>query len=77
MRNERFPWGTYNKLKWKKIEQCKGLRTFTLTAYEIELSEGVDISPIFNVVDLYHYHEGHTSKEEGAKLDYQKEECVQ
>jgi hypothetical protein len=36
-RNEIFPIVTYNKLKLKKIGQCKILRNFSFDAYEIEL----------------------------------------
>jgi hypothetical protein len=55
LRRERFPRNKYNKLKLNKIEPCKILRKFSANAYVIELPPDIRISPIYNVVDLYHY----------------------
>ena len=60
IRKERFPRGTYNKLKLKKIGPCTILRKFDENAYEIEIPEDVGISPIFNISYLYPYREDDT-----------------
>jgi hypothetical protein len=54
-RKERFPRGTHNKLKMKKIGSCNILRKFETNACEIELPNDVGISLIFNIVDIYPY----------------------
>jgi hypothetical protein len=61
---ERFPRGTYNKLNMEKIGPCKILRNFDENSYEIELPDDVDISPIFNVSDLYPYRKDDTKGSE-------------
>jgi hypothetical protein len=60
LRKERFSKGTYNKLKMKKIRPCRVFKKFGTNAYEIELPDGIEISPIFNISDLYPYRAGET-----------------
>lgn len=55
LRKERFPQGTYNKLKYKKIRPCKVLKKFSANTCEVEFPLRVDILSIFNVDDLYHF----------------------
>jgi hypothetical protein len=39
----------------KKIGPCRVLKKFGVNAYEIELPDGIRISPIFNISYLYPY----------------------
>ena len=42
----------------KKFGPCKILKKFdSCSAYEVELPNDMDISPIFNIDDFYKYHE--------------------
>jgi hypothetical protein len=42
----------------KKIGPCRVLKKFGTNAYEIELLDGIGISPIFYILDLYPYRAG-------------------
>ena len=71
LKKGRFLVGTYSKLKMKKFGPCKILKKFDSgNAYEAELPDNMDISPIFNIVDLYEYHE--SEDEVVVSNDYSK-----
>ena len=63
--------GTYNKLKMKKFGPCKILKKHDLgNAYEVELPDGIHISPILNIANLIEYHD------DGADEDLMLEPCL-
>jgi hypothetical protein len=58
----------------KKIGLCRILRKFGENAYELELPEGIGISPIFNISYLYPYRiEGTDTRTEEPVIQWQKQ----
>ena len=63
--------GTYNKLKMKKFGPCKILKKHdSRNAYEVEQTNGIHISPIFNIVNLTEFHD------DGADEELMLEPCL-
>ena len=59
LRKEHFPVGTNNKLKMKKFEPYKIVKRHdSRNAYEVELPTELNISPVFNILDLIEFYEG-------------------
>jgi hypothetical protein len=71
LRKDIFPIGMYNKLKYKKIGPCKILRKIFDNAYKLDLLEAFDISPIFNVSELYEFHEEEEDGEVGTMQEWE------
>lgn len=55
LRKSQFPMGTYNKLKQRKLGPFQIVQRFGSNAYKIQLPPDYNISPIFNVADIYSY----------------------
>jgi hypothetical protein len=68
---ERFPRGTYHKLKYKKIGPCNILKKINNNAYKVDLPDELDISHVFNVYELYIFHGDDMGDESEAKVDWQ------
>ena len=66
-------------MKYKKIGLCKILKKFRDNVYQIELPEGIEISLIFNVPNLYQYQEGDEAEvnEEDGRANSMEETTVQ
>jgi hypothetical protein len=58
----------------KNIGPCRFMKKFGANAYEIELPDGVEISPIFNISDLYPYRaEESGADSEQAEVQWDKQ----
>ena len=61
--------GTYNKLKMKKFGPCKIMKRHdSRNSYEVELHVELNISPVFNILDLTEYYGG--DGDEVAEVEY-------
>ena len=59
LRKEYFLVGTYNELKMKNFGLCKIVKRYdSRNAYEVELLFELNISSVFNILDLIEYYEG-------------------
>ena len=58
LRKEHFLVGTYNKLKMKKFGLCKIVKRHDFgNAYEVDFPDELNISTVFNILDLTEYYE--------------------
>jgi hypothetical protein len=58
----------------KKIKPCKLLKKVGANAYEIELPDGIGISLIFNVSNLYPYKDGVEAGNEKLEVQWMMQE---
>jgi hypothetical protein len=73
LRKKIFPIGMYSKIKYKKIGPCIILRKIYDNAYKLELLKDFDISLIFNVSELYEFHEGDENDDEDTMAEWNKQ----
>ena len=71
LKKNRFPIGTYIKMKMKKFGPLRILKKNDRSEYfEVEFPEDMDISLVFNISYIFEYYE--TNEETSEKHDYTK-----
>ena len=73
LRKEWFPRGTYHKLKYKKNGPCKILKKNNGNAYKVDIVVDIDISPVFNISNLYIFHGDNLGDENEEEVDLQQD----
>ena len=71
LQKQRFPRGTYHKLKYKKIGPSQILKKKNDNAYKVDLPSNLDISLVFNTSYLYIFHGDNTSVDSEEEVDWQ------
>ena len=56
LQKDKFPFGEYNKIKWKKIGPFLILQKINDNAWVVDLRVNYNISKTFNIQDLLEYH---------------------
>jgi hypothetical protein len=70
-----FHKGTYNEITYKKTEPCIIFSKIFDNAYKLDILDDMDISPIFNIADIYEYLEVDENKKEEV-VDLQEQIIV-
>jgi len=70
LRKECFSRGTYHKLTYKKIGPYKILKKINKNSYKVDLSDDLNISPVFNIFYLYIFHGDDLHDENEVEVDW-------
>ena len=66
---ERFPRGTYHKLKYNKIGPSKILKKINDNDYKVDLPADLNLSLMFNILDLYIFHVDDLGNDSEVEVD--------